>query len=461
MIRKHLDAILQAVKLQKKEDKPVKKKEDELDFLPAYLEIMERPPSNVGRLFVLSIMLFCLIVLTWAIFGRLDIIASSPGQLIISERSKTIQAPENAEVTEILVRYGQLVNKGDVLIKMNPIRADAERKRLVTHITSSLLEEARLKALLIDVPEENFVPPPSATQILVTEAREYLVSEMSEQRSKLQTFESQLRENNAKLLAINKKIKGTKSLLNNVKKRYKLMHKLAEKGNYSQLKLLELENEMFEQQREYDEQLNSPKQLQGESETITAQMQQQNAEWKRSILTRIVEQRYARIDFQQELVKAQETSRLQNIVAPVDGVIQELTVHTLGGVVTSGQDLMVIVPLDAELVVDIKVLNKDKGFVLSGQKVEVKVDSFPYTKYGTIKGEVVHVSFDSVEDEELGLVFPAKIKLAQTYLVVEGKQVDFTSGMRVTAEIKIGDRRIIEYILSPLQEYASESLKEK
>lgn len=461
MKSKHLDAVLQALKLQKKEATPIPKKAAELDFLPAYLEIMERPPSKVGRLFVFSIMSLCIIALTWSILGRLDIIASSPGQLIISQHSKTIQAPDSAEVANILVRDGQRVEKGDALVKMNHLSAEADMQRLAMHIVYSKLEEVRLRALISDDPVKRFSPPVDADPAQVAEARNYLISEMNEQKANLNSFETQLRENKARQRASEKTLISTQLQLSNVENRFTRMGKLATGGYYPKHQLLELEMELLEKNREHEEQLSLLKQLPIQAETIQAEMEQQYTQWHRSILTRLDEQRRIRIDHMQELIKAQETYRLQTILAPVGGVVQELALHTIGGVVAPGEKLMVIVPQNSDLSAEIKILNKDKGFVLPGQEVEVKIDSFPYTKYGTIKGEVMYVSFDSIEDEQLGLVFPAKIKLSQIYMNIAGEQVELTAGMRVTAEIKIGDRRVIGYLLSPLQEYASEALKEK
>lgn len=156
-----------------------------------------------------------------------------------------------------------------------------------------------------------------------------------------------------------------------------------------------------------------------------------------------------------------EKQRQQSLRAPVAGVIQQLAIHTLGGVVTSAQPLMVLVPENHQLELDVMVLNKDVGFVLPGQAVEVKVDSFPYTRFGTLSGEVKHISRDAMEDQQLGLVFPARIRLHSDTLMVEGKPVRLSAGMAVSVEIKTGQRRVIDYLLSPLQEYQSEAMRER
>lgn len=163
----------------------------------------------------------------------------------------------------------------------------------------------------------------------------------------------------------------------------------------------------------------------------------------------------------QEGIKAENRGKLLRLVAPVSGTVQQLAVHTVGGVVTEAQPLMVIVPEDNRLEVEAFVENKDIGFVRVGQAVEVKLETFPFTKYGTIHGEVTQLSHDAIQDEKSGLVYSARVRLARSTIDVDGKTVNLSPGMAVTTEIKTGKRRVIEYFLSPLMQYRDESLKER
>ena len=149
------------------------------------------------------------------------------------------------------------------------------------------------------------------------------------------------------------------------------------------------------------------------------------------------------------------------LTAPVGGTVQQLAVHTVGGVVTPAQPLMVIVPRDKVLEVEAMLPNKDIGFVNPGQDAEVKVETFPFTKYGTIHGTVTQVSSDAIQDEKLGLVYSTRVKLARDTIQVESKAVRLSPGMAVTIEVKTGTRRVIEYFLSPLMQYGDESLRER
>lgn len=162
-----------------------------------------------------------------------------------------------------------------------------------------------------------------------------------------------------------------------------------------------------------------------------------------------------------EVAKTTRRDRLMALRAPVDGTVQQLAVHTVGGVVTPAQALLAVVPGEESLEIEATVLNKDIGFVRPGQAVTVKIESFPYTHYGYLTGVVASVSHDAAQDENLGLVFPARIKLDGAMLTIDGTQVHLTSGMSLSAEIKTGKRRVITYLLSPLQQHGSEALRER
>jgi len=162
-----------------------------------------------------------------------------------------------------------------------------------------------------------------------------------------------------------------------------------------------------------------------------------------------------------ELAKTEQRDKLMQLRAPVDGTVQQLAIHTVGGVVTPAQALMAVVPSEEMLEVEATVLNKDIGFVRPGQRATVKVESFPYTRYGYLEGEVQSVSHDAAQDERLGLIFPARVRLQNANLVIDGVKVQLTPGMNLSVEVKTGKRRVIDYLLSPLQTHAGEAMRER
>jgi hemolysin D len=154
----------------------------------------------------------------------------------------------------------------------------------------------------------------------------------------------------------------------------------------------------------------------------------------------------------EELVKSQQRSRLQQLVAPVDGTVTQLSVHTIGGVVEAAKPIMVIVPKGGNLVAEVKLLNKDAGSVRTGQSVAVKLEAFPFTRFGTVHGRVETISSDAIEDERLGLVYAARVHLDRSQMDKGDRRVSLTPGMAVTADIRTGERSIMSYLISPIEE---------
>jgi hemolysin D len=185
------------------------------------------------------------------------------------------------------------------------------------------------------------------------------------------------------------------------------------------------------------------------------------AETRRALGEREAQASLKRQQFTQERSKAEQRSRLTQLTAPVDGTVQQVAVHTEGGVVTPAQALMVIVPKDAQVTAEVVIDNKDIGFVHAGQAAAIKLETFPFTRYGTVEATVRSVTADAVTDEKRGAIFPAVLTLRQEAIAVDGKRINLSPGMNVTAEIKTGKRRVIEFLLSPVQRAASESLAER
>lgn len=185
------------------------------------------------------------------------------------------------------------------------------------------------------------------------------------------------------------------------------------------------------------------------------------AETRRTALDSYNEAEQKVSELTQELVKAEVRSDQMRLVSPVDGTVQQLVVHTIGGVVTPAQPLMLVVPVDQVVEVEAFIENKDIGFVNAGDEAEVKLETFQYTKYGTIKATVTHVSHDAIVDEKRGLIYSMRVKLERGAMQVESKLVNLSPGMAATVEVKTGKRRVIEFFLSPLLRYQDESLRER
>ena len=434
---------------------------DEYDFLPAYLEIIERPAAPWARYTAWTLVIFLLLILLWSIIGRLDIHASAQGRVVVSEYSKIIQPLEQGEIVAINVRDGQRVKAGQALIELNPVGIDAEARNLGQQLVLRQLEKARLMALLSEQPLTEFQPPERVDPALLQTTKKLLRRELDELNAELRRLQAELAVSHSSYQAGKGHIASQQQLLNNVQQRVQAVRKLAKIQAVAQVELLEQERELLNVQAELARLRGQQEVLLAQQQTLTENRHRYLAEKKRDYRERLNKADEIIAQLHQERIKISERQRMQTLLSPVDGVVQQLAVHTLGGVVTPAQQLMVIVPEQQELELDILILNKDVGFVLQGQQAEAKIDSFPYTRYGTLSGEVKHISGDAIEDPKLGLVFPARITLKSDRLIVDGKPVRLSAGMTVTVEIKTGKRRVIDYLPSPVREYQSEAWRER
>jgi hemolysin D len=179
---------------------------------------------------------------------------------------------------------------------------------------------------------------------------------------------------------------------------------------------------------------------------------------RNKLLNEMAEKRQKYLYLQAKIEKTEFINHRQQITSPVKGHVAQLLVHTVGGVVTPAEKLAYVVPAETPIVIKTLLLNKDVGFVAPGMEATLKVDTFDFQKYGTLRGRVQQVSRDSVEDKTLGFVYETYILPEQTKLVVEGSEVAITTGMSVTAEIKVGKRRVIEFFIYPLIKYLDEGI---
>ena len=367
----------------------------ETAFLPAALEVMETPPSPTGRAIAASILAFFCLAIGWAVWGSVDIVATAPGKIIPSGRTKIIQPFETGVVSAIHVKDGQSVKTGEVLIELDPAMNEAD----VEHSKAELLQK----------------------------------------QAERDTIAATIRKLEATIPVLEQKVSVRKYLY--------------DKALGSKLVYLTDYHELVGEQ--YDLVIQKNRYREADAAVAAAA---------------------------QAVVKAERRTKLQMLISPVDGVVQQLAVHTVGGVVTPAQSLLVVVPVDTYLEIEAAVSNRDIGFVRVGQEAEIKVDTFNFTRYGLLHGHVLSISRDAIardqpqdrsgnkapgpesspgEPKGQELVYAARVSLDRTQMQVEGNLVNISPGMAVTVEIKTGSRKIISYLLSPLVRHRQEVLRER
>jgi hemolysin D len=457
---------------------------DELAFLPAALEIVETPPSPIGRAIGVTIIsLFCL-ALGWAAFGKIDIVASAPGKIIASGRTKIIQPFETGVVRAIHVRDGTSVKAGDVLIELDPTMNLAERNHPQSDLVGAQLDIARLKAALSegDDPLANFHPPQDATAAQNAMQRQFLVNQIAEHRAKVAALDRQKAQKEAERATIAATIAKLEATTAVLQQRVDIRSTLYNKELGSKLVYLETYQLLVEQQHELAVQKSRFQESEAAVAAIVETRAQTVAEFRRALSDELNKAEQKAGGLAHDVVKAEQRTNLQMLTAPVDGVVQQLAIHTVGGVVTPAQALLVVVPVDSHLEIEAMVSNRDIGFVHPGQDVEIKVDTFNFTRYGLLRGKVLGVSQDAItrdkpqektNDKAQGadtgtselkgqeLSYSARISLDRAQMQIEDKVVNLSLGMAVTAEIKTGSRTVLSYLLSPILKYKQESLRER
>lgn len=436
----------------------------ETQFLPAALALQETPVSPAPRVAMGLIVAFLLIALLWATFGRIDVVAVGQGKVVTSDRTKTVQPLEAATVKAIHVHDGQFVRAGEVLIELDPTAPTADADRLAAEHTAALLQLVRGRALLaaLDGSGAPGLPPlkgvdPTRRQ----EAARLLQGQYAEYQTRHERVAADTARREAEWRATQDLVRKLEQTLPIATQRAQDYRKLVDQSFVSNHGYLEQEQARIEMAADLAAQRNRLQEIASSLDEARAQQRALTAETRRTALDSI-EQAQQRLDaLAQERIKADARGRLTRLTSPVDGMVQQLAAHTEGGVVTPAQPLMVVVPADQPLEVEAFFENKDIGFLRQGQVAEVKVETFPFTKYGTLHAELASVSHDAISDERRGLIYASRVRLARTSLDVDGTEVRLSPGMAVTVEVKTGQRRVIEYFLAPLLRHTDESLRER
>jgi hemolysin D len=457
----------------------------DLAFLPAALEVVETPASPVGRAIGATVIaIFCL-ALAWASFGDVDIIASASGKIIPSGRTKVIQPFETGVVRAIHVRDGEAVKAGQVMIELDPTMNEAERNHLHSDLVSAQLDIARLRAALEsnEDPVAGFHPAEDASPLLVAMQRQLLINQTAEFHAKVTALDRQRGQKEAELATIAATIAKLDAKIPVVQQRVDIRKSLSDRELGSKLTYLESLEQLVDLQQERNVQESRLQEAGAALAAIIQTRAQASAEYQRTLSSDLVEAERKASGLSEDLVKADRRTKYQALTAPVDGVVQQLAIHTVGGVVTPAQALLVVVPADTHLEIEAMVSNRDIGFIHPGQAAEIKVDTFSFTRYGLLHGQVLSVSQDAItrdkpQDKAGGenvqgaestssepkgqeLLYAARVSLDRTQMQIDDNIVSLSPGMAVTVEIKTGARSIISYLFSPLLRYKHDSLRER
>lgn len=440
--------------------------ENDTEFLPGALEVTANPPSPIGRAIIWTIVIFVVGAILWASLSKIEVVAIAQGKLVPVGEVKAIQPLEPGVIREIAVIEGQHVEKGQLLVSLDPTASEADELSIKERLKGLRYEMALFNALLSwegvhQTRLPDIVFPEGTGEIVQQLYNERLNQEIEVLSNTLSGLKNEMSRMKAQEQRTKINIKKYTDLLaidEEISKTYKRLYSTSASSRHQWL--------MSEQTRIKTEQdraqiLEQLEEIAATQKIIDQEISKTLSTFRSDTLRKKSETETSITIAEQDLAKATKINTLRLLYSPASGYVQQLAVHTLGGVVQSGDTLMVIVPDGTELHLKVNVMNKDIGFISSGQKSQVKLEAFPFTEYGMLEGEVLTVSADAVQNKNGELLFPCTIALKKNKILVAGKPVELRPGMAATGEIILRKRRLISYFLSPLLKLTQESLRER
>ncbi len=449
------------------------------DFAPGLLAIQESPPARLPRALLYSVSALLILLLLWANYGRLDIVAVADGKLVPDTYLKIVQPTDSGVVKEILVKEGERVKAGQVLIRMDTALSDSDMKALTSDYQNKHLALRRIDAQLGG---SALTPRPD-------EPAELFAQVHAQYAANRQSYENALAQERATLDKVRHDLTGAEAvkeklvqILPHYREQDAVYEKLAREGFVGKLMYTDKQRERIEKEQDLQAQIAT---IAAAHDTITQEQQkiaQISADYRRQLQTERVDTAAQLEKAQEDLAKQAHRSETLELKAPQDGVVKDMATHTLGTVTGPGTILMTLVPQDENLRAEVWVKNDDIGFVREKQRAKIKLAAFTFQKYGMLDGEVAFVSADSADPanntsgsatngQSQGqgqtkggtepLAYRTLLNLKTQVLEVDGERYRLSPGMQVSVEINLGTRTVMEYLLSPVAKAFQEAGRER
>jgi hemolysin D len=455
---------------------------EDKEFLPAHLEILDTPPAPLAGAFVWVMCGAFASALAWSCFAYIDIHAVASGRVQLSGRSKVVQPLYGGRVRSVLIQNGSAVKAGEILLELDATETTAELQAQSANLESLEAEIARrtiqIEAIRRDEPSAAPIFPPNTSEPIRQREQAVFTAEMAQYLSSRASLNAQLVERDAAKQRLASSLQARSRLLAVLKERSDMRETLVARAAGTRAAVIDavqqVESVATDQAREQGQLLETAAAI----ESLQRRIEQLRQEFIAQQAQKLTEAAQKRDQASQEVVKARMKFDQTRLTAPIDGTVQQLAVTTLGQVVTAGQPLMVLVPSEGAIEIEALIVNQDIGFVQVGNEAIVKVDSFPFTRYGTLEGRVSRISRDAIDQRDASgatdttsmaqgqsvaspvagaprtqnLVFPVTIVLDKRKITFDGREMPLVPGMTTTVEIRTDKRRVIDYLLGPLRE---------
>jgi HlyD family secretion protein len=443
---------------------------DPRDFQPALMRLQETPPNPLGRRVLWIALAFLAAILVWASLGKLDIVAVADGKLVPDTYLKIVQPTDSGVVKEILVKEGELVKEGQVLMRMDTTLSESDLKALAADYQNKRIALRRIDAELAgavftrraDEPAELF------RQVYAQYAadRQAYENALAQERATLEKAKHDL----TAAVEVQKKLAET---LPHYRAQEAAYEKLSREGFAGKLMYTDKQRERIEKEQDLlaqDAAIASARSVIQQEEKKIGQI---TADYRRQLQTERVDIAAQAEKAKEELAKQEHRNEYLELRAPQDGIVKDLATHTIGTVTSPGTILMTLVPENETLRAEVWVKNDDIGFVRVKQPVKIKLATFTFQKYGMLDGEVAQVSADAAEQGANAqgqpqpksatepLAYKTLVNLKSQFLEADGEKYRLAPGMQVSAEINLGTRTVMEYLLSPVTKAFQESARER
>lgn len=444
---------------------------DALEFAPGLLSIQDSPPAKLPRIVLFTTAALFAILLAWAIFGKLDIVASAEGRLVPQSYVKIVQPAEGGIIQEITVRDGQAVEAGQVLIRMDAKLTESDARTLKNELALKSLQVRRIDAELSGRP-----------MTARTDDRPSIYAQVNAQyRAHRQSYLDALAEESSALEKARHDLHAAKEVLTKIKqvlpsyrKSADAYQKLKTEGFVSVMAAEEKHRDRIEKEQDLLAQESTTASLLASIAASEKRLAQITSSYRSELQNERIETEAQLSKLREDSQKLSHKANLLELKASQAGIVKDLATHTRGTVVSPGAVLMNIVPKNDPLEMETLINNQDVAFVHMGQRVKIKLAAYPFQKYGMIDGSVIHVGPDTSEGTNAlpkpgqdkaqqlpGLRYKALVALDTQYLNVDGKQMQLTPGMEAVAEIQQGQRTVMEYLLSPVRKAWHEAARER
>ena len=446
---------------------------DVLDFSPAILAIQDKPPSPLPRIMLYALAALFSILLVWALIGKVDVIATAEGKLVPQSYLKIVQPADSGILQAILVKEGDSVNAGQVLMRMDAQVAKADTTILETERQSKQLQLRRIDAELANQPLPMHKGDDATTFRQIEAQYQSHRQAYLDAQAQEQALLAKANDDYQAAIQVKEKLRRT---LPAFQEQEAAWDKLQKEGYAGKLLALDKRRERIEREQDLQAQLSTANSLKAAIQNSEKRLAQISSNYKQQLHNERVEAQSQWEKVSQELAKQQHKNTQLELKAPQAGIIKDLATHTLGTVVSPGTILMTLVPVNEPLQAEVQIKNEDVGFVHEGQAVKVKLAAYPFQKYGMVEGKIIHVGADANDGQQNQAksgsqdqgnsqqqmsTYKAIVTLQSQTLSASGKQFQITPGMQVVAEINQGTRTVMEYLLSPVQGVFHDAARER